>query len=254
MRLRDHSIGRPKSDGAACFKPDHPREHERLSILPHLIHVLPSFSMGGQQIRLAQLVNRLGGAYRHTVVPLDGVTTARALIEKTANFAVALWTAPKYRLPRPRLLRQSCSFLKDLNATALLTYNWGTVDWALANRLWLRLPHLHFEDGFGADETASRQLRRRVLYRRFALGGPMSQIVVPSHQLHRLATGLWRFNTDKVLHIANGIECDLFRTAPDPGLAARIGRNCGEVIVGTVAALRSEKNLPRLIRTFAALP
>jgi L-malate glycosyltransferase len=93
-----------------------------------------------------------------------------------------------------------------------------------------------------------------VLYRRFALGGAMSQIVVPSQQLHRLATRLWRFDVSKVLHIANGIDCDLFRAAPDAGLAARVGRNRGEVIVGTVAALRSEKNLPRLIRAFAALP
>src|SRR5215468_1073502 len=70
-------------------------EHDGSATLPHLIHVLPSFGIGGQQIRLAQLVNRLRGRYRHTIVPLDGTTTARALVEKTENFAVELWTAPK---------------------------------------------------------------------------------------------------------------------------------------------------------------
>ena len=205
-------------------------------------------------MRLAQLVNRLGGKYRHTVVPLDGMTTARALIQRTENFVVEPWSAPKRRLPTPRVLRQSCSFLKDLNATALLTYNWGTVDWALANRIWLGLPHLHFEDGFGADESVGRQLRRRVLFRRLALGGSISHVIVPSRQLHRLATDVWRFDRSKVLHIPNGIDCGLFQAGPDPGLAARVGRNLGEIIVGTVAALRREKNLPRLIRAFAALP
>src|SRR5262245_44303152 len=98
-------------------------EHDGSATLPKLIHVLPSFSIGGQQIRLAQLVNKLRGRYQHTIVPLDGATTARALIEKTADFAVELWTAPKHRFPRPRLLRRSCDFLKDLNATVLVTYN-----------------------------------------------------------------------------------------------------------------------------------
>src|SRR5262245_22720695 len=252
---RDHTkLASAKSGRVPMLQPCSPREHDGPWTIPHLVHVLPSFSIGGQQIRLAQLVNRLAGKYRYTVVPLDGVTSARTLIERTEHFAIELWTAPKHRLPRPRLLRQSCDFLKDLKATCLLTYNWGAIDWALANRLWLGLPHLHFEDGFGADESISRQLWRRVLYRRLALGGPISQIVVPSRQLHRLATGLWHFNTSKVLHIANGVDCDLFRAPSDPGLAAHIGRSRGEVIVGTVAALRSEKNLPRLIRAFATLP
>jgi len=229
-------------------------KHSGSSLLPHLVHILPSFAVGGQQIRLAQLVNRLGGEFRHTVVPLDGVTAARALIESGKNFAIEPWTAPKHRLPRPRRLWQSCAFLKNLNAAALLTYNWGAVDWALANRLWLGLPHLHFEDGFGADESAAHQLRRRVLYRRLALGGPMSRIVVPSEQLRRLATEVWRFPPGKVLHIPNGTDCDRFPAEPDPGLATRVARTRGEVIVGTVAALRPEKNLPRLLRAFAALP
>src|SRR5262249_7095490 len=82
----------------------------------------------------------------------------------------------------------------------------------------------------------------------------MSRIVVPSQQLHRLATEVWRFAPGKVLHVANGIDCDRFPAEPDPGLAARVGRSRSEVIVGTVAALRPEKNLPRLLRTFAALP
>ena len=239
-------------------RPDHASAplpaHDVSFALPHLVHILPSFGIGGQQIRLAQLVNRLTGRYRHTVVSLDGLTTAQALIERMENFVVEPWTGPKHRLPHPRLLRRSCAFLKGVNATALLTYNWGAVDWALANRFWLGFPHLHFEDGFGAEESAARQLRRRVLYRRVALGGSMSRIVVPSQQLRRLATKVWRFAPGKVLHIPNGIDCDLFPAEPDPELAARVARSRGEVIVGTVAALRPEKNLPRLLRAFAALP
>jgi glycosyltransferase involved in cell wall biosynthesis len=188
------------------------------------------------------------------VVSLDGTTTARTLVGETENLTVEVWNAPKHWLPRPRLLRQSCAFLKGLNPTVLLTYNWGATEWALANRMWLRLPHLHFEDGFGADESPTRQLRRRVLFRRLALGGSKTQIIVPSQQLYRLAIDVWRFNRSRVLHVPNGIDCDRFLAHPDSELAARVGRKPDEVIVGTVAALRPEKNLPRLIRAFAALP
>lgn len=231
-----------------------PPEHSQQPSAPHLIHIVPSFGIGGQQIRLAHLVNRLAERFRHTVVSLDGISTARTLVGETANLTVEVWNEPKHRLPRPRLLRRSCAFLKGLNPTVLLTYNWGATEWALANRIWLRLPHLHFEDGFGADESPTRQLRRRILFRRLALGGSKTKIIVPSQQLYRLAIDVWRFNRSKVAHVPNGIDCDRFLARPDSGLAARVGRKPDEVIVGTIAALRPEKNLPRLIRAFAALP
>ena len=41
----------------------------------HLLHVFPSFAIGGSQSRFAQLVRLHGERYRHTVVAIDGVLT-----------------------------------------------------------------------------------------------------------------------------------------------------------------------------------
>src|SRR6202035_1640985 len=38
----------------------------------HLLHVFPSFAVGGSQMRFGQLVAAHGSRYRHTVLALDG--------------------------------------------------------------------------------------------------------------------------------------------------------------------------------------
>ena len=69
-----------------------------------------------------------------------------------------------------RMLLAARSVLGRLRPDLLLTYNWGAIEWAIANRL-PRLPHLHMEDGFGPEER-DRQLPRRVLARRLLLTVP----------------------------------------------------------------------------------
>lgn len=38
----------------------------------HLCHVIPSFALGGAQVRIIQIMNHLGKRFQHTVVALDG--------------------------------------------------------------------------------------------------------------------------------------------------------------------------------------
>ena len=221
---------------------------------PHLVHVFPSFGIGGQQVRLASIVNRLAGKYRHTVIPLNGDASARRLIAVGKEFSIKAATERRPHFPGPLSLYSMHTVLKQLNPTILLTYNWGSTEWALVNRLILKRPHLHFEDGFGPDESVVRQLRRRIVFRRLALGGVRTRIVVPSQQLLQLATNAWAFDRNSVIHIPNGIDCDRLAAAPDARLADRLNRQADELTIGTIAALRPEKNLTRLIRSFTALP
>src|SRR5690349_5408770 len=39
---------------------------------PHVVHVFPSFAVGGAQMRFAALANRFGRSFRHSVIALDG--------------------------------------------------------------------------------------------------------------------------------------------------------------------------------------
>jgi glycosyltransferase involved in cell wall biosynthesis len=133
--------------------------------------------------------------------------------------------------------------LGELKPDLLCTYNWGTIEWALANRFFPLAPHLHVEDGFGPEE-AGGQIRRRVLTRRLALGH--STVLIPSLTLKRLALEVWRLDPQRVLYVPNGIAVERF-TAHD-------GTPHRPLAIGTLATLREEKNIPRLMRAFARLP
>ena len=97
----------------------------------------------------------------------------------------------------------------------LLTYNWGAIEWALADRIRPVCPHLHVVDGFGPEE-ARAQLPRRVWLRRLALSG-RTTVVVPSQSLRALATAVWGLNPGRVRHIPNGVDAAaLARQARQP--------------------------------------
>lgn len=212
---------------------------------PHLLHVLPSFGIGGIQVRLAQVISVLGPRYRHTIVPLDGVATCVDRI-RPGNLVTALPFAAGSGTSFAAI-RQIRRILAEHEPDLLLTYNWGAIEWALANRHFPLSRHIHFEDGFGPEE-ADAQFRRRVLVRRFALANT-KRVVVPSETLRRLALKEWRLNAQQILHIPNGIDVDAIRSAARA--APLFERGPGEVYVGTIAPLRPEKNLGRLIRAVA---
>jgi glycosyltransferase involved in cell wall biosynthesis len=137
--------------------------------------------------------------------------------------------------------------LAALKPDLLTTYNWGSIEWAGINRFWRICRHIHFEAGFHQDE-ATRQLWRRVVARRLALANSEA-VVVPSRTLERIAITNWRLPTAQVKFIPDGIEVSRFS-------GKRNSRPTGEianVVIGTVAPLRPEKNLIRLIDAFSLI-
>jgi glycosyltransferase involved in cell wall biosynthesis len=216
-----------------------------MSEAPRLLHVFPGFGIGGAQIRFAAVANRLGDRYQHLVVSLDGSLHARERLAPDLDIAF-----PRSPWPGGTSLGGLTAIRRFLRVTApglLVTHNWGSMDWAIAN-FGLRLPHIHIEDGFGPEERTA-QLPRRVMTRRLVLR--RSTLVLPSRTLEHIAREAWRIPADRVRYIPNGVDLDRFRAPPDRGLAARFE---GEgPLIGTIAALRPEKNLSRLLRAFAAV-
>lgn len=215
----------------------------------HLLHVFSTFSVGGPQVRFATIINALGESYRHSVIALDGQTEAARLVSSSVdlNLIKALSTSG-WLLARLARYRGT---LRSIQPDLLVTYNWGAIEWSLSNFFPL-CRHLHIEDGFGLEE-AHVQLRRRVWTRRLALSSG-STILVPSLKLVGIALDEWGLPKDRLLHVPNGIDCSRFENRPlDADLVKRLNLPAGISIVGSVAALRPEKNLQRLIRAFAVV-
>lgn len=205
---------------------------------PLLFHVFPTFDAGGAQIRFAAIANHFGPRLRHAIVALDGRTGAAARLHGDVPFRCLDIAARKNTLAGN--LGNFRKILKSEKPNLLITHNWGSIEWAMA-KAGTGIRHIHIEDGFGPDE-AQGQRWRRVLTRRLVLR--QSTVVVPSRTLEHIARDVWRLPRGRLHYIPNGIDIERFRR-----------RSNGEnplPVIGTVSALRREKNLQRLLRAFAA--
>ena len=204
---------------------------------PLILSVFATFATGGPQVRFASIANHHGARFRHAVVAMDGDRSCRARLDRQLDV----------RFPEINLRKGDTRgnigrirrFLRAERPSVLVTSNWGSIEWALANLVPM-VRHVHVEDGFGPEERDA-QIPRRVWTRRLALR--RVPVIVPSRTLQRIAQTSWRL--PRVTYLPNGI--DLGRFTPDAA-PDRIP------VVGTVAALRPEKNLTRLVHAVAGLP
>ena len=230
------------------LKPRQPQARGRR----HLLHVFASFGLGGVPIRICDVLNALPAQFHHTIVALDSCFDARRRLDAQVSAEFRKVRLTRYCLPCN--LRQFKRLVDDAAPDLLLTYNWGAIECALAHRLAGKCDHVHFESGFGTEE-ANGQLMRRSLFRRLALGR-IRKLVVPSHTLMAIASQNWRIAPSKLVHIPNGV--DLSRYTGMPGEREKRGGVVATqrfgTVVGTVAPLRPEKNVGRLLRAFAKLP
>ena len=210
-----------------------------------LLHAFSTFTLGGQQARFVQLANAFGPRYRHVIAAMDNCFDAGERLGPQVN-----WQALPLQVQKGGALANRSAFRQVIQAQQpdlLLSYNWGAIEWAAAN--WPQVvPHVHVEDGFSAAE-ATRQLPRRAWTRRVLLGWAGKPVVVISHNLLRIATQIWRLPAGQVKFIPNGVAiADSYMQK-----RALAPVNPAQLTVGTVAGLRPEKNIARLIKAFCAV-
>ena len=214
----------------------------------HVLHIFPSFGIGGVPLRMVRIINHLGKRFRHTVIALDNNFEAAAGV--AGDIDVKLLSMQRSRRGALRAVAGSVLALRRLRPDLLLTYNWGAIEWAMASRLLPVSRHVHLEAGFGKGEADS-QIPRRVLFRRWALAR-CALVVVPSRSLEDLARRVWRLPVTRVAYVPNGVDTVRF-SSPDRDGVPGFTRRPNELVIGTVAPLRPEKNVGRLLRVFATL-
>ena len=221
-----------------------------------LLHLHSSFHAGGKELRCVQLINAFGAGAVHTIVSAqpDALGAGAGIAKDIAVRFPGDFPALAGR-PTPARLQRLARAMQGHDL--ILTYNWGAMDAVMAHTLFADVfklaPLVHHEDGFNADEAGGLK-RSRNWYRRIALGR-ISALVVPSRTLERVATEVWHQVPGKVKRIANGIPTARYGSGkPRRDALPRVIKQPGEKWLGTLAGLRPVKNLPRLVRAFAALP
>ncbi|MEM8935112.1 MAG: glycosyltransferase family 4 protein [Pseudomonadota bacterium] len=210
---------------------------------PRLLHVFPSFGYGGQQARFASIANGLGARYAWHVVSLSEDFSAQALLNDASRFTFYGLNIGDSAVALLQNRAKFKALFKKTDPDLLCTYNWGAIEAAAAWPVTRAHARIHFEDGFGPYENITRQHRRRVWARRLILS--KGKTVVPSRALETVAHERWRIPPSALQHIPNGVHFDRFQQT-------RTARQSG-VVVGTIGALRPEKNFMRLISAFSSV-
>ena len=224
-----------------------------------LLHLHSTFSPGGKELRAAKLMNAFGPGVEHVVVSgVEGELGAASAVDSTLTVSYPADFPALAGKPGLRRCWRIARAMREFDL--ILTYNWGSMDAVGAHWLFGRVLHLpplvHHEDGFNRDEAHGRKPIRN-WFRRLTLT-TAAALVVPSRVLESIAAQEWRVAPGRLRRIPNGIPLGDYAEiapscAPTPGLAG-LDKPPGALWLGTLAGLRAVKNLPRLVRTFAALP
>jgi glycosyltransferase involved in cell wall biosynthesis len=214
-----------------------------------ILHAHSTFALGGKEARAVRLMNAFGPAATHEIVSaLPGELSARESLAPAVKAVFPQDPPPLAGRPGLGRLFRLSRYMRRFDL--VLTYNWGAFDAVMARHLFGGPPLIHHEDGFNEDESAELKTRRN-LYRRLGLGAAY-RLVVPSVRLETIARRAWGQPSEKVERIPNGIAVARYSAAPSRAIAG-LEKQAGEVVIGTVAGLRAVKNLPRLVRAFAAM-
>ena len=218
----------------------------------HILHLHSTFSLGGKEARAVRLMNAFGDRARHSVVSgVAGALGAREAVDPAVEIAFPE-DAPSLT-GRPSVARYEALARYMRRFDLVLTYNWGAMDAVMARRIFGKgaPPLIHHEDGFNADEAGGLKTERN-LFRRIALPAAHA-LVVPSRTLEAIARRTWKQPEYRIHRIANGIDVDLYARSPRPNAIPGFARRKDDVVVGTMAGLRTVKDLPRLVRACAGL-
>lgn len=207
-----------------------------------------TFAIGGPQRRFASIAEQLGPDWHHVVTAMDNCYDAELLLSDNVSYTRCPLPVEKSRSLSRANMRRFADALVETEPDLLLTSNWGTIEWRLANRK-PQIPHIHFEDGFGPDEATGgrnwkRNLARRWLFSRRASGHDRFAFVAPSKIMSEIFEDDWRIPSSRLFVIPNGVDIRRFASIESPG--DRLVPT-----IGAVGALRPEKRFDRLLRVFA---
>src|SRR6516162_6693975 len=92
----------------------------------HVLHVFPSFGIGGVPLRMVRIINHLGKRFRHTVIALDNNFDAADGVD--GDLDVAVLPIRGFKRGILHNLVGSALALRRLRPDLLLTYNWGAIE------------------------------------------------------------------------------------------------------------------------------
>lgn len=211
-----------------------------------ILHVVPSFGMGGMEKVLCSVMNSLPDHIDQEILSLTEDRGAEKWIRRK-HIRFVNFTKPQENFPFFRSLFQA---LRQSHPTVLMTYNWGATDAIWLGRL-AGIPHIiHSEHGFNVDEATSTLWKRNVI--RFVVYRLASRLVVVSTDLQKMMEDQLGLASARVLFIPNGINTEYFSgdRFEREQMRQMLGLSTQDIVVGFVGRLDPVKNLSLLLKVF----
>jgi sugar transferase (PEP-CTERM/EpsH1 system associated) len=213
-----------------------------------LLHVVPSFGLGGMEKVICAVIKHTTPAYHHSILALDNNTQAgRWLHDEKVQFLDFAKPAQ-----RRRFFLALAGVLRTVRPDLLMTYAWGATDAIWLGRL-AGIPHIiHHEHGFNVEESSATLWQRDVI--RLLVYRLASKVLVVSHEWQTLLQRKYRLTAERVIRIPNGIDASYY--APDPEERRRVRKRLGftdaNIVIGFSGRLDPIKNFDLLLHIFSS--
>ncbi len=211
-----------------------------------ILHVVPSFGLGGMEKVLCSLINALPTECSQGILSLTGDWDATKWIHRD-HVECLPFERP---LGNSKYFQALFSSLREWSPDVLMTYNWGATDAIWLGRL-CGIPHIiHSEHGFNVDEATSTQWKRNLV--RFLVYRCASRLVVVSRDLESMMESQFQLSSDRIRFIGNGIDTDFYspNASEREKVREELGIQADEVAIGYAGRLDPVKNFPLLLEAF----
>ncbi len=212
-----------------------------------ILHVIPSFGLGGMEKVVCTLINNTLDCYAHAILTLDKYTPASQWIKDEKVQFIDFDKSNE----RGRFFWALHCVLQKIQPDLLMTYNWGATDAIWLGRCAGIRSIIHSEHGFNVDEGEATCWKRDLI--RFFVYRLASQVIIVSRELQTILQRRYFLRASHVKRIPNGIDTSYY----SPNLAERqrvrktLGFEDNNVVVGFSGRLDPIKNLGLLLDIFA---
>jgi glycosyltransferase involved in cell wall biosynthesis len=172
-----------------------------------ILHVIPSFGLGGMEKIICSIINHHFSQYKHIILSLDGNNLAFQWI-KSSNVERLEFQKEK---SFSQYLRKLYKAINNAYPDLLMTYNWGATDAIWLGRLVGIKNIIHHEHGFSIEEAQMTIWKRDIC--RFIVYRMVSALVTVSTNLRTSLQKKYWLSDKRVLLISNGIDSDYY--SPD---------------------------------------
>jgi glycosyltransferase involved in cell wall biosynthesis len=211
-----------------------------------ILHVIPSFGLGGMEKVVCSIIDHTCFQYQHFVLSIDGDIRAMRWIKSNNVQKIDFCKDERFNQFLKILYRK----IKDLSPELLMTYNWGAIDSIWLARLAGVKNIIHHEHGFSIEEAHMTARKRDI--GRFLVYRIASLLVTVSSSLKRSMQKKYWLSDKQIRLIHNGIDSDHY--SPDPSTRRWMRRelNFGEedFVIVFSGRLDPVKNFELLLEVF----